>query len=100
MKFSYLKVALDRKDWQEVSRVRKQLDLMFKKDVWGFVVQSRFQQNAEEERASLFHAGRELKNSRNSILQLKTQSGMLTGQEDIEGEVIVPCPWMSGPVYG
>ena len=54
----------------------------------GFIVRSRFQQNAEEERASLFHAGRELKNSRNNILKLKTQSGMLTRQEDIEGEVI------------
>ena len=60
---SYLKVALVRKDWSEVGRVKSELDLMLRADAMGFVVRSRFKQNAEEEKASLYHAAKEVKNS-------------------------------------
>ena len=85
---SYLKVLLDRKDWEEVSRVREQLDLMIKEDAWGFVVRSRFHQNAEDERASLFHAGKESKHSKNNIFSLKRGNQVTTDQVVIENEVL------------
>ena len=45
---SYLKIALDRKDWQEVGRVKTELDIMLRSDAMEFVVRSRYKQNAEE----------------------------------------------------
>ena len=54
----------------------------------GFIVRSRFGQNAEEERASLFHAGRELKNNKNNLFTLKKDGIQLTDESTIEAEVI------------
>ena len=85
---SYLKVALDSKNWEEIARVREQLDLLIKEDAWGFVVRSRFQQNAESERASLFHAGKEQKNAKNSLFSLRVQDRVITDQGEIENEVV------------
>ena len=85
---SYLKIVIDNKNWEEIIRVREQLDIMLKEDAWGFVVRSRFQQNAEAERASLFHAGKERKNTKNFISCLKRQDEVITDQADIENEVV------------
>ena len=84
---SYLKVALVSQDWEEVARVREKLNQMLLEDAVGFVVRSRFHQNAEEEKASLFHAGREFKNSKNKITSLTSHGQILTDPLLIENEV-------------
>ena len=65
-------------DWEEVARVREKLNQMLLEDAVGFVVRSRFHQNAEEEKASLFHAGREFKNSKIKITSLTSLGQILT----------------------
>ena len=72
---AYMRVALENKRWSEVGRIQEQLSQMLKEDLMRLVVKSRFQQNAEEKRGSLFHAGQELKNSWNNILQSWDFSG-------------------------
>ena len=44
---------------------------MAMEDAMGFLVRSRYKQNAEEENASMFHAAREIKNDKNNINELK-----------------------------
>ena len=81
---SYLRIALGNKEWEEVARIKEKLNQMLMEDAMGFVVRSRFHQNAEEERASLFHAGREMKNGKNSITKIKSVGKILTDQSSIE----------------
>ena len=73
MKFllAYLKIVLKSKDWSEVARVKHELKTIFLEDSMGFVIRSRYKQNAEEEKASIFHAAREVKNDQNNINSLK-----------------------------
>ena len=85
--FSYLKLALTKKDWEEVGRVKYLLRQMFKEDTMGFLVRSRFKQNAEEERASLFHAARELK-SNNHVDTLRIGGLVCKNYSEIEEEVV------------
>ena len=66
---SYLKLVLADKEWDEVARVKGKLTSMLQADAQGVVVRSRFQQNAGNEKASLFHAAREFKNKRNNIIK-------------------------------
>ena len=61
---AYLKLSTEGKDWQEVTRVKEKLNLMIMEDAMGIVVRSRFKQNVQFEKASLFHTGRELKNAK------------------------------------
>ena len=68
---SYLGVVTKQKDWEEVSRIKHDLYKMLKEDLMGFVVRSRFKQNAEDEKSSLFHAALELKNNKSNIVSLK-----------------------------
>ena len=70
--FSYLKIALKVKNWKEVSKVKKQISDLLDKDTFGYVIRSRFKNNASEEVTSLYHAGQEMKNvKKNSINKLK-----------------------------
>ena len=85
---SYLKLVLERKDWSEVGRVKSELDMMLRSDAMGFVVRSRFKQNAEEEKASLYHAAKENRNSSNSITSLKIAGQVVKNSNQIEEEVI------------
>ena len=59
---AYLKIALVKKDWKEVTRVKGVLKDMLQEDAFGYVVRSRFQNNSSEEVASLFHANKEVNN--------------------------------------
>ena len=65
--FSYLKTCLENKNWNEVARVKEELRTMFLVDSMGVIIRSRYQQNAEEERGSLFHAARESRNDKNNL---------------------------------
>ena len=85
---SSLKLALENKNWEEVANAKEQINKLLKEDSMGFVVRSRFGQNAEEERASLFHAGRELKNNKNNLFTLKKNGTQLTDESAIQAEVI------------
>ena len=53
---AYLKIVQVHKDWHEITRVKGILKDMLQEDTLGYVVRSRFQNNASEEVASLFHA--------------------------------------------
>ena len=85
---SSLKIASVNKDWDEVLRIKSELDTMIQSDLMGFVVRSRFQQNAESERASLFHACKEVKNDANNITALKIGNDIVTDAAQIESEVM------------
>ena len=84
---SYLKIVTQTKDWEEVNRVKELLSKMLQEDAMGFLVRSRFKQNAEHERASLFHAARELSNKKSNINSLKIQGAVSNNADQIEAEV-------------
>ena len=85
---SHLKLVLERKDWDEVARGKGELDMMLKADAMGFVVRSRFKQNAEEEKASLYHASKENRNKSNNITSLKIGGQVVTNESQIEEKVL------------
>ena len=75
---AFLKIALVKKDWHEVIRVKGKLHDMLQEDAFGYVVRCRFRNNASEEVASLFHANKEVKNAnKNKIKSLKI-NGIVT----------------------
>ena len=86
--FSFLKAALVRKNWDEVARVREELNTMLLADAMGVVVRSRFQQNVECEKASLYHAAREAKNDKNNLGKLKINGVVVSDKKKIEEEVV------------
>ena len=85
---SYLKLVLAEKNWEEVARVKEKLSTMLKEDALGVVIRSRFKQNSEDEKASLYHAAREAKNDRNNVSSLKVDGRVIKDQQKIEEEVI------------
>ena len=85
---SYLKLVLTDKDWNEVARVKGKLHSMLQADAQGVVVRSRFQQNSDNERASLFHSARELKNTKNSLGSLKIGNRTVKDEQTIEAKVV------------
>ena len=86
--FSYLKLALIDKNWEEVARIREKLDVMLKADTMGVVVRSRFKQNAEHDKASLYHAAREARNDKSNITKLKVGKDVIDDRLTIEEIVI------------
>ena len=52
------------RNWEEVARFKEELKVMLDMDAMGFIIRSRFQQNAEEERASVYHSAKELRSSK------------------------------------
>ena len=87
--FSYLKVALSDKNWNDVAMIKEKLNTMLKEDAMGVVVRSRFKQNAEEEKASLYHAAREVKNAKNNISRLKIDGNVVEEENLIEDKVLL-----------
>ena len=58
-------------------------------DTYGYVVRSRFQNNASQETASLFHANKEMKNAaKNNIKSLKIGNLVSEDKAAIEEEII------------
>ena len=78
---AYLKIVLGIKDWPEVTRVKIILHDLLQEDALGYVVRSRFQNNASEEVASLFHANKEVKNAKKNNVSALKINGVVT--EDI-----------------
>ena len=87
--FAYLKIALNDKNWEEVVRVKKELTMLLHNEAQGSVIRSRFQNNADLETASIYHANKEMKNAeKNSLSKLKIE-GQVEGDNGlIENEVI------------
>ena len=85
---SYLKVVLVRKNWDEVAMVKEELDVMLLSDSMGVVIRSRFHQNSECEKASLYHAAREAKNDKNNLSKLKINGEVVTDKKKIEEKVV------------
>ena len=62
---------------------------VMQEDAFGYVVRCRFQNNASEEVASLFHANKEVKNAKkNSISSLKINGVVTDDDNKIEEDVI------------
>ena len=79
-----LDCALEEKDWVQVAIIRGRLREIMRKDSMGFKVRSRFKENLECERSSLFHVNREKKKSGQ-----RTISKLLVGGEEVEDREIV-----------
>ena len=54
----------------------------------GLVIRSKCQQNAEEEKASIYHAARKARNERNNISALKIDGSIVKDRVQIENTVI------------
>ena len=81
-------MVLAEKNWEEVARVKEQLDSMIKADALGVIIRSRFKQNSEDEKASLYHAAREVKNDKNNVNALKIGGRVVRDKVKIEEEVL------------
>ena len=57
-----MKLMMEENNWDEVIRLKERLNTMLLEDLMGVKIRSRHKQDLESERASLFHAGREIKN--------------------------------------
>ena len=87
--FAYLKLVLESKNWVEVTRVRGILIKLIEEDSYGFIVRSKFRNNATNESASLFHANLEMKNGKkNSLSELKIEDEVTSDSEKIEEEIV------------
>ena len=70
--FAYLKIALKFKNWKEITRTKEKISSMLDEDNFGYIIRSRFKNNASDEMASLYHANQEIKNGKkNSLKKLK-----------------------------
>ena len=76
------------KDWEEVCRLKELVSVMLNEDAMGLIIRSRFKQNVEEEKASLYHASKELKNHGNGMFKLKIGNVVTENERKIESEVV------------
>ena len=77
------------KKWEEVARVKEKLTKLLEEDSAGYVIRSRFKNNASNEVASLYHANQEMKNSKkNSLNKLKIDGVVESDAKVIEDKVV------------
>ena len=80
--------ALEDKNWNNVAMARGRLQSMMYLDNMGFMVRSRFKENQEVERASLYHINREKKNAQSGNLDKLFINGKIeTKRDKVEIEV-------------
>ena len=79
-----LESALSEKMWVDVAVIRGRLREIMNKESLGFQVRSRFKENIEKEKASLFHLNREKKKSGQRVL-----SKMIIGGQEVEDRAVV-----------
>ena len=80
--------ALADKDWGEVAMARGRLQQMLYLDNMGFIIRSRFKENHEVERASLYHMNKEKKNAQGCNLEKLCINGNIeTNREKVESTV-------------
>ena len=86
--FAYLKTALLAKDWSEVARTKEEIQKLLLEDASGYIIRSRFKNNASTEVASLYHANKEFKNSKkNNLNKMKINGVVVEDVKLIEAEV-------------
>ena len=83
-----LKLMMENNDWDEVVRIKERINKLLLEDLVGVKVRSKSNQDLESERASLFHAARELKNHKNVTKGLKINNQVVADKEMIETEVL------------
>ena len=88
MLLSLLKTMMKESDWEEVIRIRSELNTMLVEDLTGYKVRSKFQDGPESERSSLFHAAREQKNHKSVSNGLRVGNSIVKSKSDIEKEVL------------
>ena len=87
--FAYLSKVIRKGNWKEVARIRKKIKSMLEKESMGFVIRSRFQENLESEKSSLFHLNRENKNfHKSSMKSLKINNQVTSDKTKIEEEIL------------
>ena len=75
-----LQDALEEADWKEVAMVREELRQMLMYEEKGLIIRSRYQQEAEEERASLYHVAKEIGSTgKGGLTKLKVKRAGLNG---------------------
>ena len=74
--FASLTSATKKEDWSLVASLKERLRAILMQEVQGVVVRSRYQQNVEEERATLFHQNKEVKmTQKRKLSKLKLRNG-------------------------
>ena len=87
--FSYLSLVIRRGNWKEVTRVRLKLQKLLEKESMGFVIRSRYRENLQSEKSSLFYLNRENKNfNKSSLKSLKINGQATSDKNKIEEEVL------------
>jgi hypothetical protein len=69
-------------NWKEVARVRKEIKTMLERETMGYVVRSRYKENLESEKASLYYLNRENKNFKKNSLEFMKINGQVTNEKD------------------
>ena len=64
--YDCLDIATKDKNWDSVTLIRNKIAKILLKEQTGVIIRSKFNQNLEEERASLYHANRE----KNMVLKI------------------------------
>jgi len=90
---SFLFAGLDKElasgNFNEVNNIRVKLKSMISEDAIGYIVRSRYQRQAEEERSTLYHINQEVKHGKSNNLSKMMVNGMETEDRGIvEGEVL------------
>ena len=93
-----LESALDEKNWVEVAVVRGKLRDIMRDECMGFQVRSRFKENLETEKASLYHVNREKKKAGQKNISKLMVGGMeVEDRDQVEGNV---CGYFESLFHG
>ena len=88
MLFTMLDLAKENQDWEEVAHLKARIKKMVSEDTQGYLIRSRTKEHAEEEKGSLFHVNREVKNGNINNLESLVINGSETKDKAlIEEEV-------------
>ena len=86
--YAMLNKGVERGDVSQITSVRGKLQDMLREDHMGFVIRSRFQENIEAEKASIYHMNREKKNAKaGNLEQLMIGGVMVEDKQRIENHV-------------
>ena len=83
-----LSCAMEEKNWVDVAFIRARLREIMRKESLGFSVRSRFKENIECEKASLYHVNREKKKGgQKTVTKLLIDNQEVEDREAIQGEI-------------
>ena len=86
--FFSLDWALASSDWEEVSKLRARISNMIREELCGYTIRSRDSAHAEEERGSLYHVAREVKQCKaGAVNKLSVNNDTLDNDSEVEAKV-------------